>query len=149
LFSLLAHLSLSSSYAFSQIALYGMSYIQAAKASWRLLMDRGCAAMVNDSLVNGVTMCSAYCGGAIAGVVGVFVTIPLGVAAVADGSWWYLAGIGFVAGFASCLIVMESVEAGVTCLFVCLAEQPRRMRELRPQLWDIIVEKYPAVVNPV
>lgn len=34
------------------IALYGKSYIPAAKDTWRLFKDRGIDALVNDSLVS-------------------------------------------------------------------------------------------------
>ena len=37
-------------YAFSHIALYGKSYIQAAKDTWRMIKDRGIDALVNECL---------------------------------------------------------------------------------------------------
>lgn len=76
----------------------------------------------------------------------VFINWPLGAISAGPS---YVAVSGFVVGFASCLIMMESIEASVTTLFVCLAENPARMRELRPALYDAIAEQYPAVVNPV
>jgi hypothetical protein len=42
-------------YAYIEIALYGKTYINAAKDTWHLFMDRGVTAIVNDSLV-GITL---------------------------------------------------------------------------------------------
>ena len=39
-------------YAYIEIALYGKSYIEAAKDTWTLFKDRGIDALVNDSLVS-------------------------------------------------------------------------------------------------
>jgi hypothetical protein len=50
-------------YAFAYIAIYGFNYITAAKKSWRLLLNRGGRAMVNDSLVASVTLMGSYCAG--------------------------------------------------------------------------------------
>lgn len=41
-------------YAFSYIALYGSSYLQAAKATWTLIKDRGIDALVNECLIGPV-----------------------------------------------------------------------------------------------
>lgn len=38
-------------YAYIEIALYGKSYLPAAKDTWRLMKDRGIDALINDSLV--------------------------------------------------------------------------------------------------
>ena len=37
-------------YAYIEIALYGKSYIPAAKDTWRLMKDRGIDALINDSI---------------------------------------------------------------------------------------------------
>ena len=52
-------------YAYIEIALYGHSYITAAKKTWRLFKDRGIDALVNDSLVNMVLTWGAYLVGAL------------------------------------------------------------------------------------
>jgi hypothetical protein len=39
-------------YAYIQIALYGKPYIAAAKDTWRLFVDRGIDALVNDQIVS-------------------------------------------------------------------------------------------------
>ena len=44
---------------FSPAALYGKSYIEAAKDTWALFVDRGIDALVNDSLVSMSEYCSS------------------------------------------------------------------------------------------
>lgn len=41
-------------YAFSYIALYGASYIQSAKSTWKMIKDRGIDALVNECLIGPV-----------------------------------------------------------------------------------------------
>lgn len=117
--------------------------------------------------VNGVTIASAYCGGVIAALVAVFVNWPLGIAAgssfskhcppffcssVSSSSSSFfrsVAAVAFVTGFSTTLLLMESISSAVTTLFVCLAEAPEQMRELRPSLYDSIQTLYPQVVSAV
>jgi uncharacterized membrane protein YecN with MAPEG domain len=47
-------------YAYIEIALYGKSYISAARDTWRLFKDRGIDALVNDSLVGMTLTWGAY-----------------------------------------------------------------------------------------
>jgi hypothetical protein len=51
-------------YAFSYIALYGKSYIPAAKAIWQMMKQRGIDALINDCLIDPVltqgSLLSAY-----------------------------------------------------------------------------------------
>jgi len=41
-------------YAFTQVAIYGKSYIDAATSTWKLILERGLDAVINDNLSNGV-----------------------------------------------------------------------------------------------
>ncbi len=61
----------------------------------------------------------------------------------------YILSAGFVTGFCVCLILMQSIEAAVTTIFVCLAEDPYRMKELRPSLFEEIAAKYPDALSRV
>jgi len=47
-------------YAYIEIALYGKSYINAARDTWRLFKDRGIDALINDSLVGMTLTWGAY-----------------------------------------------------------------------------------------
>ena len=44
-------------YAYIDIALFGRSYVQSAKETWRLFKDRGIDALINDCLVNKCVRC--------------------------------------------------------------------------------------------
>jgi hypothetical protein len=43
---------LANRYAYIEIALYGKPYLAAAKDTWRLFVDRGIDALVNDQIVS-------------------------------------------------------------------------------------------------
>lgn len=43
------------------------------------------------------------------------------------------------------LILGEVIESGVATTFVCLAEEPRVLRDSKPELYEKVVQVYPSV----
>ncbi|KAF8070149.1 plasma-membrane choline transporter-domain-containing protein [Lyophyllum atratum] len=137
-------------YAYIEIALYGKPYIQAAKDTWRLFKDRGIDALVNDSLV-GMTM---TWGGYIIGLLSsLFAYLYLRFTAPsynADGS--YTAPVllfAFLIGLQCSLTLSSAIEAGVSTIFVGLAEDPQVLAIRAPELFGLIATTYPHVTNGV
>lgn len=125
-------------YAFAQIAIYGKPFFQAAHDTMSLMRRRGLDAVVNDSLVGGVLTWGAILGGLCVALLSaglakfVFTVGPVGA--------WAL--IGFLIGFALCMVVMEVIESAVVTIFVCLAEDPAALLATKPHI-------YHALVNPI
>jgi hypothetical protein len=62
-----------------------------------------------------------------------------------DGSPYFFAVYGWVVGAIISSLMLESVEAGVTCLFVCVAEEPEQLQVIRPALYGFIAAEYPGI----
>ncbi len=139
-------------YAYISIALYGNSYIQAAKETWRLLMDRGLTALVNDVLVNIVFTIGSYI---IAVLTALFAYVYLrqsdpSYAQTDSGYYSVIVLYAFGLGINIALTLGSgSIGSGVSTLFVGLAEDPHLLAQKDPQLFSAIQAQYPRIVNPV
>lgn len=127
-------------YAYTQIAIYGKPYVQAAKDTWNLVKSRGIDAVVNDSLV-----------GTCTGMVSLGIGLISGAATFAISALIYAEStavsitIAFLMGSLSMIIpyvALVIVEAGATTTFVCLAEDPASLQRTKPELYNAIMQKY-------
>eukprot|EP01091_Cochliopodium_minus_P014981 TRINITY_DN5213_c0_g1_i1.p1 TRINITY_DN5213_c0_g1~~TRINITY_DN5213_c0_g1_i1.p1 ORF type:complete len:505 (+),score=126.71 TRINITY_DN5213_c0_g1_i1:195-1709(+) len=119
-------------YAFTQVAIYGKTYCQAAKATWKLFLDRGFTAIINDDLISGVLTLGCFIGSVLTAVVGYFMTVNL----LPDQFIVAFAVLGFLIGFVMVSLTMEVVESGVACVFVCFAEDTTPLQQLKPELYE-------------
>ena len=103
-------------YAFTQVAIYGKTYCQAAKDTWSLIKSHGVEAIINDNLISGVLFLGSFLGGIVSAIIGGIIAYSW----IQD-YWLALIIIGFVVGFAMVMLAMEVVESGVVSLFVCFA----------------------------
>ncbi|TIC65790.1 DUF580-domain-containing protein [Wallemia mellicola] len=137
-------------YAYISIALYGKSYIKSAKSTWHLFKDRGIDALVNDSLVSiGLTYGSYFVGV----LCGLFTYIYLKTASVewnSDGQFTApLLLYAFLIGFTCSMTLLSGLDAGVSTLFVGMAEDPGVLAQRAPPLFEEIRRVYPHVVQGV
>lgn len=103
-------------YAFTQVAIYGKSFLQAAKDTWRLVKSHGIDALINDDLISNVLGITALIIGVLSGVSayayahynGVMTSMSV-VSAVA----------GFFVGVTFQMILSEIIISGVATTFVC------------------------------
>ncbi|KAF8305168.1 DUF580-domain-containing protein [Clavulina sp. PMI_390] len=137
-------------YAYIEIALYDKGYITAAKDSWKLFQDRGVNAIINDSLVNAALLWGAYAIGILCTLFAYVYLHYVHPSYNASGDYTALIMLfAFLIGF-QCFITMASaIEAGVSTLFVGLAEDPEVLSIGAPELFAMIAEKYPQVVEGV
>jgi len=137
-------------YAYIEIALYGKSYIPAAKDTWRLFKDRGIDALVNDSLVGMTLTWGAYMIGLICSL---FAYLYLRFTApVYNSGGGYTAPIllfAFLIGTQCSLTLSSAIEAGVSTIFVGLGEDPQVLAIRAPELFGMIAQRYPHVTSGV
>ncbi|KAH8828438.1 plasma-membrane choline transporter-domain-containing protein [Flagelloscypha sp. PMI_526] len=135
-------------YAYIEIALYGKPYIPAAKDTWRLLVDRGIDALVNDSLV-GMTL--AWGGYAVGMLGSLFAYLYLRFTDPPYNSeGQYTAAIllyAFLIALQCSLTMSSAIEAGVSTIFVGLGEDPQVLAVRAPELFALIQSTYPQVRN--
>ncbi|GBE81179.1 DUF580-domain-containing protein [Sparassis latifolia] len=137
-------------YAYIEIALYGKPYIQAAKDTWRLFKDRGIDALVNDSLVGMTLTWGAYAIGLLCSLFGYLYLRYTHPSYNADGQ--YTAPVmlfAFLIGLQLMLTLGAAIEAGVSTIFVGLAEDPQVLAMRAPELFGFIAAKYPQVTQGV
>jgi len=131
-------------YAFTEVAIYGKSYCQAAKDTWELCMSHGIDALINDNLIGNVLSIGSLCVGCISAVVVVVIGFILGIkTAIA----FVIYGIAaFLIGCMIFSVVAQVINSGVATTFVCLCEDPDALRYTKPELWEKIRETYPSIV---
>lgn len=139
-------------YAIVNVSLYGNSYIHAAKETWRLMKDRGIDALAQDSLVNIVWSFGSIVVGVITGLFA-FIYTKQTNPQYAQSESSYISVILFYAiglGIQICLTLGEgSVGAGTATLFVAIAEDPQVLAQKEPELFDLLRQAYPRVVQAV
>ncbi|KAI9202824.1 plasma-membrane choline transporter-domain-containing protein [Polychytrium aggregatum] len=136
-------------YAFTQVAIYGKNYCEAAKSTWNLFVERGFEAIINDNLVDNVISLGGLCVGVLSALVAFFIvdidkTIP-------QTTGYYIAYcvVGFLLG-ASCFYSMMSVvTSGVSATFVCIADEPATMEKLKPELFERLRATWPDISWPI
>ncbi|KAF7315742.1 PPM-type phosphatase domain-containing protein [Mycena indigotica] len=137
-------------YAYIEIALYGKPYIEAAKDTWRLLVDRGVSAIVNDSLVNMTLTWGAYAVGLLSSLFSYLYLRFTHPAYNANGD--YTAPVllfAFLIGMQCSITLSSAIEAGVSTIFVGLGEDPQVLAVRAPALFGLIASTYPDVVRGV
>jgi len=137
-------------YAYIEIALYGRPYIRAAKDTWNLFQDRGIDALVNDSLVGMTLTWGAYAIGVLCSLFGFLYLRYTHPSYNDDGQ--YTAPVmlfSFIIGAQLQLTLAAAVEAGVSTIFVGLGEDPGILAVRAPELFGMIADRYPRVVQGI
>lgn len=134
-------------YAFCQVAIYGKTYFEAAKATWELFLVRGFDALLNDSVIGIVLGFAALMGGLASGLIsGIVAEVVFSGNA---GPFWAWGLIGFLLGYSLTLMAVEVVDSSVISLFVCLCEDPAQLQRTKPDVYNDLVPsisaRYPTI----
>ncbi|GAA5981605.1 hypothetical protein JCM5350_008046 [Sporobolomyces pararoseus] len=139
-------------YAYIEIALYGKSYIRAAKDTWNLFRDRGITALINDCLVNNIWTFGSYAVGALCSAFAFIYLKVLDPSFIQQNSNLKSVAMlySFITGFSIChTLGYGALSSGVSTVFVCLAENPEVLAQRDPALFGLIQQAYPQVVTSV
>jgi len=137
-------------YAFCHIALYGKSYISAAKDTWKLMKDRGIDALVNDCLISPVLTMGAFFVGFLNALLA-FLYLELSKPAYnTGGSYTYpVMAFSFFIGAQVCNVFMMPLLSGVDTIFVAAAWDPVVLMNEHPVLWNKMCSTYPKVMESI
>ncbi|KPI84535.1 hypothetical protein ABL78_6420 [Leptomonas seymouri] len=116
-------------YAFVHVAIYGCSYMDAARETWELVGQCAFSAIFNDSLVSQVVVMMTLISAALVAVVTGIVTWSAPAATVMFAMTWVV-----------CSIFYSPITSCVTTLFVCFAEVPVGLQLSFPELYDALVD---------
>ncbi|KAJ3203555.1 putative choline transporter, neither null mutation nor overexpression affects choline transport [Dinochytrium kinnereticum] len=132
-------------YAFTQVAIYGKGYCQAAKDTWRLVQTRGLEAVINDSLIGNVLFIGSLLGGLVCAFVGfVYVRLSEGIADTTV-NYVVVCLVSGLIGMWLFLILAEVVTSGIATTYVCLAEDPATLARQQPELFAKLYATWPDI----
>ncbi|KAF9432704.1 putative choline transporter, neither null mutation nor overexpression affects choline transport [Entomortierella beljakovae] len=140
-------------FAFTQVAIYGKPFVQAAHDTWQLIKDRGVNAIVNDSLVGSVLGMGTLSVALINGLYG-YLFIKLVQPTFYDKEdepivIFIVIFIELILGAVMMSVPNNVIDSGITTTFVALAEDPQTLYNTKPELYHAISEAYPDVVTSV
>lgn len=116
-------------YAFVHVAVYGCSYVDAAKETWQLVKQCVFSAVFNDCLASQVV------------AIMTLMSALLVAAVTAAVTWSALAvSVMFVMTWVVCSIFYSPIASCVTTIFVCFAEVPVGLQLSFPELYDALVD---------
>jgi len=124
-------------YAFVQVAVYGRTYIEAAKKASDIVRSTGVDALVNDDLVGSVLTMGAAVGGLACGTIPARLGVASGALTYSQG--WVTFIIGGLLGYTIIMAVMAVVWSSVVTLFVCFAEDPTALYHTKPAEYQRLV----------
>jgi len=137
-------------YAFTEVAIYGKPYCQAAKDTWTLCKSRGIEAIINDNIIGNVLSIGALAIGSLTALVTCFAAKFFGVGLEDEKiklAVMIIFGlIGFLIGCMTFSVVAQVINSGVATTFVCLCEDPDALRQTKPELWEKVRDTYPSMV---
>jgi len=120
-------------YAFTQVAIYGKTYCEAASDTWKLIKARGLDIIINDNLIGSVLFFGALAVGLANGAFGLALSYYI---FKYTASYVLFGFIGLLIGTAMALCAMEVVDSCVASCFVCYAEDPEALQRTKPTTYD-------------
>jgi len=124
-------------YAFSQVAIYGKSYCEAARDTWALFQSSGFAAIINDNLISNVLMVGCIINGVLCAFLGGIVSYQIAPDFVV-----ICFIMGGLIGFAIAIVSIEVIHSGVATIFVCFVIDKEVLRNNNPELFHKLVQTY-------
>ena len=137
-------------YAFSYIALYGKSYIAAAKDTWTMIKNRGVDALVNECLIGPVlTMGATFVAYACALLAYLYLEFT-NPAYNSQGQFTpVVVAFAFLIGLQICQIFTTPLSSGIDTIFVASAFDPECLMREHPELYAKMVQVYPQVQQAI
>ncbi|CAG8517758.1 1948_t:CDS:10 [Ambispora leptoticha] len=133
-------------YAYTQVAIYGKSYVHAAKDTWTLIKERGVELIANDILVGNVLVMGSILIGMITALLGYLFTIVFQPDFNHGGTFTPLiVFLAFIMGFQMMNVLSSVIHSGVATTFVALAEDPAALYRTKPALFEMIRQAYPNI----
>ncbi|KAF9386298.1 putative choline transporter, neither null mutation nor overexpression affects choline transport [Podila verticillata] len=140
-------------FAFTQVAMYGKPFVQAAHDTWALIKDRGVDAIVNDSLVGNVLGMGSLSVALASGLYGyLFLAVVQPAFYDKDDEpivYAIVILLEVILGVVMMSVPNNVLDSGVTTTFVALAEDPETLYKTKPDLYRAIVEQYPDISRNV
>ncbi|WPG99901.1 Protein PNS1 [Acrodontium crateriforme] len=137
-------------YAFSYIALYGKGYIESAKATWKLIKDRGIDALVNECLIGPVlTMGATFVAYACALLAYLYLRYTHPAYNQDGGFTPVVVAFAFLIGLQIAQCFTVPLSSGIDTLFVAAAWDPEVLMREHGDLYQRMIQVYPHVQQAI
>ncbi|KAK4544098.1 putative choline transporter, neither null mutation nor overexpression affects choline transport [Oleoguttula mirabilis] len=137
-------------YAFSYMALYGKSYIESAKATWKLIKDRGIDALVNECLIGPVlTMGATFVAYACALLAYLYLIFTKPSYNTSGEFTPVVVAYAFLIGLQITNCFTTPLSSGIDTIFVAAAWDPDVLMREHPDLYARMVTVYPHVQQAI
>eukprot|EP00271_Cylindrocystis_brebissonii_P000889 TRINITY_DN11064_c0_g1_i2.p1 TRINITY_DN11064_c0_g1~~TRINITY_DN11064_c0_g1_i2.p1 ORF type:complete len:535 (-),score=92.06 TRINITY_DN11064_c0_g1_i2:1182-2786(-) len=124
-------------WAYVQVAVYGKSFVQAARDTWDLFETQGFQLVINDDLTGGALFLGCIFGGLFSSLFsGIWTYTKIKDLTVA------IAVIAFFIGYFMTYLTVAVVESAVATYYVCYAEDPATLQRNDPQFYEVIRERH-------
>ncbi|CCG83274.1 Putative uncharacterized protein [Taphrina deformans PYCC 5710] len=137
-------------YVYVEVALYGKSYLNAARDTWHLIKQRGIDALINDSLISNVLSCGTTFIAYLTALLSYLYLKYTDPAYNATGGYYpVVMAVAFCIGLQIANTTVVPLTSGVATLFVCTAVNPEILRDHFPSLFSEMVKFYPQVMQGI
>ncbi|GAM23005.1 hypothetical protein SAMD00019534_061800 [Acytostelium subglobosum LB1] len=126
-------------YAYTQVAIYGKSYCEAAKDTFQLFKHRCADIIINDDFISTALSMSVFFGAIVGGIIGGIVSYCVYGTSV-DGLFTFFTTLTFV------LIALEVVYSGVVSTIVCFLMEPKILKASKPEIYQLYTSTYKKIV---
>ncbi len=140
-----------SKYATAYVAAYGYDFLTSGKHALNLFERRGWTALINDNLIAYTLFLLTFGVALVGGITGAIALPALAFLLLpgqppAGGAAVQLLGAGLLLGVVQAIVVgsmlLQMVEAAVTMLFVCFAEDPAALQVFHPDEHAVLVRAW-------
>ena len=126
--------------AFTHVAIYGLSFTEASRATWNMIQHVGLYPLINSWLLQMVCFVGAVSAGGFAAVLGVLLTWLTNLSEAV--ALWAVAVLCFVLGFGLASSLTELVNTVVNAVFVCYARDTSFLMRKRPDVFEVVTDAF-------
>jgi len=129
-------------YAFCFVALYGVSYLDAAKAAVQLFKSRGLTTLFNDDIIDLIVLVSEVIISLVCLVTAYVYARFSGI----TGAYLYLFEIcAVITGYVMSLVILSTIQSAVTTVYVSFARNSRDFEVVHPTLYVSLANSWEKI----
>ncbi|RLV91252.1 Protein PNS1 [Spathaspora sp. JA1] len=137
-------------YAYCYVALYGKSYIRAARDTFDLLRFKGFDVLINDSFINtSLNLYSLFVGYLVALLAFLYLRFTKPEYNASGNFYAPVIAFSFLIAGQITRIALTVIESGVSTFFVALAKDPEVFQMTNRKRFDEIFKNYPQVLEKI
>jgi len=117
-------------YAFTYVAVYDYSFMDASRAVSSLFLQRGWTAIVNDDIVDTILFLGQIIIAVVSSLVGYAYSIQVGCNLT---NLYQITMLGFLAGYLFAVVTLKCISSAVATVYVSFAEAPDSLERYHPE----------------